>query len=620
MTLRLRKLPFSGLGEPADERQRLEDLYALGSLDTAVNARFDRYTELLTTALSAPIALISLIDQDKQWFKSAHGLSAAEKPGEVSLCAHAIAGGDQLVIEDAAEDSRFANHPAVVGRPRLRSYAGSIIRSPRGNAIGTCCVADTAPRRFTEREKGTLEKVARLIEHELIVDFETARLNQQLQKTALLDSLTGLPNLTLFSDRVASAISVAKSREQSFLLALVRVDRFDTLEAAVGRDPAAYLIRMLVERVEACDLDVSLIGQVREDKLGLCLPLPAETTPEALLDELLECIDHPLALDNHTVQLRLSIGACVFPRDASSTEKLLKRARTALWYKPLTDQSEYRLYRRGQSNAAMRAFRLESALKQALERHEFHLVYQPKIQLQTGALAGAEVLLRWTSSDLGPVSPAKFIPVAEDSGLILSIGEWVLATACEQLARWRATTATLLELAVNVTNSQLRQPGFPDGVSCLLRYHGLEAGQLNLELTESSLVDDIEGAVKIMRQLRKHGVTFSIDDFGTGFSSLSYLRQMPVKTLKIDRSFIRRIHSDEDDMKLVRSIVAMGHSLGLGVVAEGVETEQQMNALYSAGCDQGQGYLFGRPVAARQFEEYLVKVSNIAEANRADHI
>ena len=318
--------------------------------------------------------------------------------------------------------------------------------------------------------------------------------------------------------------------------------------------------------------------------------------------------EEPFLLDDHAVPLRVSVGASVYPRDATTMQALLKRARTALWSKPISEHSEYRLYRRGHSNAAMRHFRLESALKRALERDEFHLVYQPKLTLQGQALVGAEALLRWTSAELGNVPPARFIPVAEASGFIGELGDWVLSTACSELARWRKDH-DCPEIAVNITSGQLRKTDFVESLDGLMRYHGLAPEQLNLELTESSLVEDMEGAVKIMRRLCKIGATFSIDDFGTGFSSLSYLRRMPIKTLKIDRSFIKNLATHSEDAKLVRSIVYMGHSLGLQVVAEGVETHRQLEFLQKSGCDQVQGYLVSRPLTSSQFEDYMDRLT-----------
>jgi EAL domain-containing protein (putative c-di-GMP-specific phosphodiesterase class I) len=268
---------------------------------------------------------------------------------------------------------------------------------------------------------------------------------------------------------------------------------------------------------------------------------------------------------------------------------------------PLSQQSGFRLYQPRQSDAASRAFRIESALKTAIERNELHLVYQPKVDTNTRETVGAEVLLRWRSEALGNVSPGEFIPVAERSGLIVDLGTWVLAETCRQIAAWRDAGRDCPPIAVNLASEQLRQPDFCGVVKDSLQRFSIDGRQLNLELTESSLVDDIEGAIKIMKRLRRLGITFSIDDFGTGFSSLNYLGKMPISLLKIDRTFIAHVPDRDDDMKLVRSIVNMGHDLGVKIVAEGVETEEQLAFLRSIDCDQVQGFLVGRPLAAERF-------------------
>lgn len=605
MTITLRRLPYVPPPNLADEERRLEELYALKLLDTASEQRFDQYVQLAATIFDVPIALISLVDKDRQWFKSAHGVDVTELPRETSFCGHALAEKDMLIVNDATKDSRFADNPLVQGEPSIRFYAGAVLRGPGGKPVGTCCVIDSEERQFSQQQRASLQQIALMIELEMRMTQESIALRRNLQAHALLDGTTGLPNLTLFTAKSNRALTKAEAESQKFMLALVRVDKFDILEAALGRNTADRLLAELVSRIREVVPASCLIGQAREDKLSVLLNLCDGTQPTKVLNGLLACLDEPIWLDDHAVSIQISIGASVYPRDGKNIQQLLNRARTALWSRAVSELSGFSLYRRRDSSLASRHLRLESALRHGLQQGEFCLFFQPKVDVTHRRLVGAEALIRWTSAKLGTVPPSEFIPLAEKSGLIVELGSWVLSAACKQMAAWVAKGYNCPEIAVNISSLQLRQRDFCELVQRLLRDYGLAGGQLNLEVTEGSLVEDIQGAVNIMTDLRQLGVTFSIDDFGTGFSSLSYLRKMPIKVLKIDRSFVMNIPASKEDSKLVRSIVSMAQDLELQVVAEGVETDDQLAFLQSIGCDQVQGYVIDRPLAPEQFVKYL---------------
>lgn len=606
MTIQLRKLCFSPAPIPADDQSRLEELYSLRILGTAAEERFDRYTRLAATILDVPIALVSLIDRDRQWFKSAHGLDVEETPREMSFCGHAIVEKEGLlIVPDALDDPRFADNPFVVGEPGIRFYAGFVVHGPHGQPVGTCCAIDTRSRTLTDTELSALEQIARMIEHEVRVAGEADELAEKLRSHGLRDSMTGLPNLSLFTARLDDAI-VAGGHGR-ILLALLRIEQFGVLEAAVGRAAAHYVVSALADRIRESTADSILLGQPREDKLSVMVPMSAGQDPKHVLADIFAAVEAPFLIEDHRYSVRVSIGASMYPRHGKTADRLLKRARTALSSMPLSQQSGFRLYQTRDGDAASRSFRIESELETAIERDEFRLVYQPKADTKTREMVGAEALIRWHSKSLGDVSPGEFIPVAERSGQIVELGTWVLAETCRQVAAWRGAGLGCPQIAVNLASEQLRQPDFCENVQRTLERYSIGGRQLNLELTESSLVEDIEGAIKIMHRLRRMGITFSIDDFGTGFSSLSYLGKMPIGLLKIDRSFIAQVTDREEDMKLVRSIVHMGHDLGVQVVAEGVETEEQLAFLLSVDCDQVQGYLIGRPLAADRFEERIGK-------------
>jgi predicted signal transduction protein with EAL and GGDEF domain len=588
-----------------DEIARLEDLYAMKLVGTDAEERFDRFTRLAATILEVPMAAISLVDADRQWFKSGHGIPVREMPRDISFCGHAIAEQSMLVVPDAREDRRFIANPMVLGDPGIRFYAGAVLRGPNGKPVGTVCVLDLVPRKLAEKDLWALEQIARLVERELQLTQDVGEIQQQVRSLTLVDHATGLPNLAGFMAELRRRITDAGGQKPRVLLALLRVHRFDALDAALGGDAAGYLISRLAERVREKLGEQCLIASVREDNLGVVVPIADRREALNLLDAAVRIGDSPFQLGEHLVRLTLSIGASVFPDDGQDGQVLFKRARTALWSRPFSAQSGYRLYQRRQSSDASRQFELEAALRAGLEKNEFSTVFQPQIDIVRNLPIGAEALVRWQSATLGAMPPDRFIPIAEETGLISEIGARVLDSTCRYLQAWTSMGLSCDTVSVNVTSLQLREAGFAGSLCELIRSFGLEPGRFMLELTESSLVEDIKGTAAIMHELRDAGIRIAIDDFGTGFSSLSYLQRLPIDTLKIDRSFISRIPTNEGDMKLVRSIISIGKELDLEVVAEGVETREQLEFLRSIGCEQIQGYYFSRPLTAPDFESFI---------------
>jgi len=605
LTLIIPQLTYAPPPVLADEIARLEDLYAMKVIGTDAEERFDRFTRLAATILEVPMAAISLVDADRQWIKSGHGVPLREMPREISFCGHAIAETSMLVIPDAREDRRFIANPMVMDEPGIRCYAGAVIRGPHGKPVGTVCVLDLVPRNFAAKELAALEQIARMVEREMQLTQHVGELQQQVRSLALVDHATGLPNLNSFMAELRRCITEAGGKTPRVLLALLRVHRFDALDAALGGDAAGYLVGLLAERVREKLGEHCLVASVREDNLGVVMPIADRREALNLLDAAVRIGDNPFQLGDHLVRLTLSIGASVFPDDGQDAPVLFKRARTALWSRPFSAQSGYRFYQRRQSSDASRQFEIEAAMRAGLEKDEFTTVFQPRIDVARNLPVGAEALVRWQSATLGALPPDRFIPVAEETGLISGIGARVLEATCRHLQVWSQKGIAGDGVSVNVTSQQLREPGFVAAVRERIRSFSLNPEFVMFELTESTLVDDIKGTAAIMHELRDAGIRIAIDDFGTGFSSLSYLQRLPIDTLKIDRSFISRIPTNEGDMKLVRSIISIGKELDLEVVAEGVETKEQLEFLRSIGCDQIQGFYFSKPLAPADFENFV---------------
>jgi predicted signal transduction protein with EAL and GGDEF domain len=442
-------------------------------------------------------------------------------------------------------------------------------------------------------------QLARLVEHEMQTRVLVQDLREKISQYVLYDSISGLPNQQLFVRQLDSRL--AREKNRPVLTALVRLDRFEQVHKALGKTGVDHLIAEAVNRVNDVAGPLCLMGHVREDTLAIAFHYDRAGSRDSLIAELLQRFRSAFLLGEHQFLMRLQIGAAIFPDDGTDAATLLKRARTALSQESSATTSAFRFYNRELSEEAARRFEIEGALKEALERDELEIVYQPKIGVLDRRLAGAEALLRWNNERLGAVSPAEFIPIAEECGLSTAIGAWVLERACRQVVRWQKSGNSCPEFSVNISNDQLRLEGFCEQVRDILTMTGLAGSSLNLEITEGSLIENIDQAIGIMEQLRGLGVQLSIDDFGTGFSSLSYLRRMPVQVLKIDASFIRDVGGRPASAMLVDSIIAMGHALQLRIVAEGVETQAQLRYLRSAGCDLVQGFVFSPPLNPERF-------------------
>jgi EAL domain-containing protein (putative c-di-GMP-specific phosphodiesterase class I) len=316
---------------------------------------------------------------------------------------------------------------------------------------------------------------------------------------------------------------------------------------------------------------------------------------------LLTAVAQPQSIDLHDLHITTSIGVSIYPDDGEDAETLIKNADTAMYQAKESGRQRYRFFKPAMNVRAVERKFIEESLRRALERDEFALHYQPKVNLRTGEICGAEALLRWTHPVRGPIAPAEFIPVAEDSGLIVPIGNWVLRQACRQAKIWRNAAVPLPTMAVNISAMEFRNDAFLEGVFQILEETGLDPRSLELELTESVLMKYVESTETILKALKSAGVRLAIDDFGTGYSSLSYLRRFPIDTLKIDQSFIRQITTAPDQTTIVTAVIGMGRSLNLRVVAEGLETRQELAFLQAHRCDEAQGYYFSRPIPAEQF-------------------
>jgi len=434
---------------------------------------------------------------------------------------------------------------------------------------------------------------------------------EEIKHLAIFDPLTGLPNRRLLLDRLQQALASSVRSGQSFALLFVDLDKFKTLNDTLGHDIGDMLLQQVAERLTSCVREGDTVARLSGDEFVVILeelnknPFEAASKAELVGEKILARLTLPYQLATHQYRCSSSIGVTLFKDRASGVDELLVQADIAMYQAKKGGRNALRFFDpKMQESINLRAD-LEEDLRKAIENNQFHLHYQIQVD-DMRKPSGAEVLIRWQHPQRGMVSPAQFIPLAEETGLILPIGEWVLEHACAQLNIWQQEVSTSkLVLAVNVSAKQFRQAGFAEQVQATVMRHGINPTRLKLELTESMLLDNIEETITTMHVLRKFGVQFSLDDFGTGYSSLQYLKRLPLDQIKIDQSFVRDLVSDDSSAAIVSTIIVMAQSLGLEVIAEGVETKEQQKLLLAKGCRHYQGYFFGRPMPIANFEQQL---------------
>lgn len=436
---------------------------------------------------------------------------------------------------------------------------------------------------------------------------------EKINTLAFFDQLTGLPNRLLFMDRLELALAASSRHRRNGALFFIDLDHFKTLNDTLGHDKGDQLLQQVAHRLESSVREGDSLARLGGDEFVLMLVDLSESAQEAVLqaeavgEKILATLNKPYMISGNEHHGGASIGITLFSDHRETVDDLLKRADLAMYRAKDGGRNALCFFDPEMQAAVSLRAGLEADLREAVQQNQFVLFYQPQVDI-LGQLIGVEVLLRWTHHQRGSVSPGVFIPLAEETGLILPLGQWVLETACAQLAAWsKCPKMSRLLLAVNVSARQLRHPEFVDQVLSALVRHGVNPGRLKLELTESLLVSNIEDTVAKMTTLKANGVGFSLDDFGTGYSSLSYLKRLPLDQLKIDQSFVRDILVDPNDAVIAKTIVALGESLGLTVIAEGVETEEQRAMLASQGCLAYQGYLFSRPLPIDAFEKFAMR-------------
>lgn len=740
--------PFGFPAPEMDDRKRTEVLKAFHILDSDQEPVFDRLTQFAQAVARTSMAAISLIDEDRQWFKSSIGLPVQQTDRVISFCTHTIKQDHPFIVEDATLDPLFRDNPLVTGPPYIHFYAGFPLITSDGYRIGSLAVMDEQPRRINQSRLSILQMLAEQVmthidlrrqrHHIAMMLSERERVNRQLieqaehlreaqrigkigswemelpsrslllseetfrifgvsftsdlvpisrfmssvhredrrdleialenalagslpldlthrivrpqgevhhvhqrgelkarsngktilagtvqdvtnqveaenriRDLAFFDSLTGLPNRRFILDRIEKMVSMRQRMAYDAAVLFIDLDNFKSLNDTFGHDKGDLLLKEVAHRLQSCVRSYDNVGRFGGDEFVVLLERVGDNhVVDAahafqVAQKIIAAMSQSFNLDGLQHRTSPSIGIALIDGEILSKEELLKRADMAMYKAKAEGRNTIRFYSPELQSAVAERAELEADLRRAIDQKEFYLNYQPQINAD-GQMTGVEALLRWDSSKRGMVPTSQFIMLAEDLGLIMPIGAWVLEEACRQIAQWsNVPFLKNLSMSVNVSVRQFYHPDFVGQVIGALSRTGADPNRLKLEITESMLIKDYEATRKKMMDLKATGIRFSLDDFGTGCSSLSHLKRLPIDQLKIDQSFVQHIVRDTNDATITRSIISLSRNLGLDVIAEGVETEDQRQFLINEGCVNFQGFLYHPALAASDIAAYL---------------
>ena len=532
------------------------------------------------------LELVAGVGWDESWLRDPFFDAVVETEDRFILGAR-----ESVVVSDFESEMRF-KASAILLAHGVRS-AVEVLICGCGGSYGIVGAYSRERGRFGAESANFVQSVS----NTLAAAIERKKAEDRLIYMAQYDELTGLATRGMYLERLGFTLIEAERTKRQVAVLFIDIDRFKNVNDTYGHAVGDMLLVQIAERLRLAMRPGDTVARLSGDEFAIALTHFGRVDDAAAVTQrLVDTLAAPFRLGTYEVYVSASIGIGVYPIDGSEPDILLKNADIAMYRAKESGRNSYQFYMAQMNERTVARMRIESQLRGALDRGEYLLHYQPKVSLATGEICGMEALLRWQPMEGSLVSPDAFIPILEDTGLIIPVGEWVVATVCTQIARWRVEGMTPRPVAVNLSARQFRQKNLADVIGGHLTSSGVEPGLLELELTESCLMNDADAAVEALHQMKALGIRISIDDFGTGYSSLAYLRRFPLDTLKIDRAFIRNVTTDANDATIARVIINLARSLKLKVVAEGVETEEQLNFLRAEACDEIQGYYFSRPV------------------------
>jgi diguanylate cyclase (GGDEF)-like protein len=537
------------------------------------------------------------------------------RPEGRGVCGTAFRSGKPCVCNDYFAEARFSAFHGVL-RDDGAHAAAAFPLVVRGRTVGVMLFIatekDTFTPEFSELLQRLIANVSFALENFDRVDEKT-KADERIEYLASHDSLTRLPNREMFNEMLRHSIDTAHRNLRRFAVLFIDLDRFKVINDSLGHQAGDALLVEVAERLKGALRASDVVARLGGDEFVVILGEADQVGDvERIARNLLAVLSQPLQLSGHEWQTTASIGIAIYPADGLDVQTLTKNADMAMYLAKEEGKNGFRFFTKDTRNLSIESLQLEAALRRALERGQLSLHYQPKVGMADEGVTGVEALLRWSHPEFGAVSPAQFIPLAEETGLVVPIGRWVLREACAQAMRWQGSGLNPLSVAVNLSPRQFADEHLLDDIDEALERSGLSPSLLQLEVTESMVMRNVSRAVKVMDAIRSRGVRLAIDDFGTGYSSMSLLKQLPIDTIKIDRSFVRDLPSDSEDCAIVQAIISMAKALDLMIIAEGVETAAQEVFLRELGCDEMQGFLFSRPVVADEFAGFVRSAPRLA--------
>ncbi|HZW12658.1 MAG TPA: EAL domain-containing protein [Noviherbaspirillum sp.] len=590
-------------------QNRLLEMVALGA---PLGEVLEKLVLLIESQTPMMLGSVLLLDKDgvhvrhgaapnlpREYVKAVDGQPIGPEAGS---CGTAMYTGKPVIVADILVDPLWNSYRELANQHRLRACWSTPILSSTGKMLGSFAMYYVEPRHPRPDDL----KLAELASHIAGIAIEREESEERIRHLAHHDTLTGLPNRTMLRETLAQGIAHAARYKHTIALLFIDLDHFKRINDSLGHHAGDLVLQSAAQRLQACVRKDDMLARLGGDEFVIVLYSLRHSQEAALVAaKVLNALDAPFELEGNVLHAGGSIGISLFPEDGKDAETLMRAADTAMYHAKSNGRGNYQFFTEELNTTIQHRLAIESQLRAAVARGELTLHFQPQVDMQSSRIFSAEALVRWHHAERGMVPPEQFIAIAEESGLIVQIGEWVLREACAQLARWREGGRADMSVSVNLSARQIFQQDFPAMVEQILREFGVPASALDLEITETMLMQPSEDNLHTLRRLHAMGVQLSVDDFGIGYSSLSYLKRFPIHALKIDRSFVSGIGRDQNDMAITSAIMGMAQGLRLKVVAEGVETEEQARFLKSIGCMSAQGYFFGVPVAADAFSRLL---------------